>query len=338
MKRICSFLLTLILLLGLTACGQGGASSAAPASGGPTWQEQYDLGVRYLSEGSYAEAILAFTAAIDIDPKRPDAFIGRGDAYVGTAQLAAGEDAAELPEESRTAYESAVADYLAAIGLDKLLAAVYGKAADVYLALGDREAALAILQQGYEATGDADLSARLTSMSGYGNRWDSAFWSWDTFESYDDGNRLTMTYRATEYNEQGLPVTGEITHVYDGEVESVHMQWNDLGQLTSSPNSSYYSYDAQGRLVPHGEVIYSYDAEGNVTQAAVSYDDATISYEYDIKGRVTKETIERNDGYTFTFAYTYDEQGRVARMDDILTIEDWPEGGQVDSYIYAYND
>ncbi|MCI6567807.1 MAG: tetratricopeptide repeat protein, partial [Dysosmobacter sp.] len=91
MKRICSFLLTLILLLGLTACGQGGASSAASASGGPTWQEQYDLGVRYLSEGSYAEAILAFTAAIDIDPKRPDAFIGRGDAYVGTAQLAAGE-------------------------------------------------------------------------------------------------------------------------------------------------------------------------------------------------------------------------------------------------------
>ena len=164
MKKICSFLLTLILLLGLTACGQGGASSAASASGGPTWQEQYDLGVRYLSEGSYAEAILAFTAAIDIDPKRPDAFIGRGDAYVGTAQLAAGEDAAELPEESRTAYESAVADYLAAIGLDKLLAAVYGKAADVYLALGDREAALAILQQGVDATGDADLSARAEAL------------------------------------------------------------------------------------------------------------------------------------------------------------------------------
>ena len=45
------------------------------------WREQYDLGVRYLSEGNYEEAIIAFTAAIEIDAKRPDGFIGRGDAY-----------------------------------------------------------------------------------------------------------------------------------------------------------------------------------------------------------------------------------------------------------------
>lgn len=38
----------------LAACGQRA----------PTWQEQYDLGVRYLGEGSYEEAIIAFTATI----------------------------------------------------------------------------------------------------------------------------------------------------------------------------------------------------------------------------------------------------------------------------------
>ena len=156
MKRICSLFLTLALILGLAACGQ-------KAETAPTWQEQYDLGVRYLSEGNYKEAILAFTAAIDIDPKRAEAFVGRGDAYVGTAQLAAGESA-ELPEEGRTAYESAAADYLSAIGLDKLLAAVYGKAADVYLALGDIEAAAAILEQGYEATGDEELRTRAEAL------------------------------------------------------------------------------------------------------------------------------------------------------------------------------
>lgn len=47
----------------------------------PTWQEQYDLGVRYLSEGNYGEAIIAFTAAIEIDPKMAPAYVGRGNAY-----------------------------------------------------------------------------------------------------------------------------------------------------------------------------------------------------------------------------------------------------------------
>ena len=74
MKRICSLFLTLALVLGLCACGQKA----------PTWEEQYDLGVKYLSEGNYQEAIIAFTAAIEIDPKRPEAYIGLADVY--TAQ------------------------------------------------------------------------------------------------------------------------------------------------------------------------------------------------------------------------------------------------------------
>ena len=53
------FLVLILTLALLTACGKKA----------PTWQEQYDLGIRYLSEGNYQEAILAFTAAISIDPK-----------------------------------------------------------------------------------------------------------------------------------------------------------------------------------------------------------------------------------------------------------------------------
>ncbi len=37
--------------------------------------------------------------------------------------------------------------------VDKLLAAVYGKAADIYLALGDEDSAIAILEQGLQLTG-----------------------------------------------------------------------------------------------------------------------------------------------------------------------------------------
>ena len=63
MKRAIGAMLSVILLFGLCACGK--KETAA------TWQEQYDLGVRYLSEGNYEEAIIAFTAAIEIDPKNP---------------------------------------------------------------------------------------------------------------------------------------------------------------------------------------------------------------------------------------------------------------------------
>ena len=77
MKRFCLLTLALCLLLCLPACG--GKSSAK-------FQEQYDLGFRYLAESNYEEAILAFTAAIEIDPKSVDAYTGLANVY-----LAAGE-------------------------------------------------------------------------------------------------------------------------------------------------------------------------------------------------------------------------------------------------------
>ncbi len=91
-------ILTVTFIFALCACGEKA----------PTWQEQYDLGVRYLSEGKYEEAILAFTAAIEIEPKRSEAYVGLAEAYEAT---------------------------------------------------GDVDAALAILQQGIDATGDAGLTA-----------------------------------------------------------------------------------------------------------------------------------------------------------------------------------
>ena len=90
MKRICSLLLTLALILGLCACGQKAETSAE--ANAPTWQEQYDLGIRYLSEGNYQEAIIAFTAAIEIDPKRPDAYIGLADAHTARGDTMAAMD------------------------------------------------------------------------------------------------------------------------------------------------------------------------------------------------------------------------------------------------------
>ena len=132
MKNLWACLLALCVLL--TACGQNTAAA---------WQEQYDLGMKYLNAGSYEEAVIAFTAAIDIDPKRAEAYIGRGDAYVGI-----GED-----------LDAARADYETALRLNDRLEQVYVKLADVLEAAGDREKAIEILREGALVTGSADLQA-----------------------------------------------------------------------------------------------------------------------------------------------------------------------------------
>ena len=159
MKKICGLLLAICLVL--AACGQGGK-----------WQEQYDLGARYLSEGSYEEAIIAFTAAIEIDPKATDAYVGRGDAYMALAadleQEVLPEEtdglsamiaalSAGLPEEAVGAYESALADYLAALEQDPAGVRTYISLANLYVALGREEEARAILDQGAGETGDEEL-------------------------------------------------------------------------------------------------------------------------------------------------------------------------------------
>ena len=76
MKRIKMMCFLLALLGLLSACSAH--SVDAEEQSAPTWQSRYDLGVRYLSDGRYEEAILAFTAAIEIDPKNAQAYEQRG--------------------------------------------------------------------------------------------------------------------------------------------------------------------------------------------------------------------------------------------------------------------
>ena len=126
----------LCLLMMITACGQKA----------PTWQEQYDLGVRYLEEGSYEEAIIAFTAAIEIDPKRAEAYVGRGDVYIGLGET----------EENLAAAQS---DYEVAIKLDEANANAYLGLANIYVCRGNLEKALDILREALDRTGNNQMIA-----------------------------------------------------------------------------------------------------------------------------------------------------------------------------------
>ena len=145
MKRVISIFMTLVLALGLVSCGQNVEA---------TWQEQYDLGVRYLSEGNYEEAIIAFTAAIEIDPKRPEGFIGRGDAYA-------------LSGDTEDNLSAALADYEAALELDETLPDAWLGLADVYIRQGDYDKALEILREALEKTGnDPSVADKFAKMEG----------------------------------------------------------------------------------------------------------------------------------------------------------------------------
>lgn len=181
-----------ILILLLTACGQ---------SQEVRWQEQYDLGVRYLSEGNYEEAIIAFTAAIEIDPKRAEAYVGRGDAYV-------------LSENAVENLSAALEDYETAISLDESQSEVYSKMAEIFILQGDRDAAIAILEQGYQNTGDETLREKIEEIQAETIERMPGDWG-----TYAPTNYMDIPLDVTILSSDGVQPRGKSSHrieVYNG--------------------------------------------------------------------------------------------------------------------------
>ena len=135
-------LLAAILLLALTACAGSApvisdlASPDAEADETPDWQTQYDLGVRYLSEGNYEEAIIAFTAAIEIEPKQAELYLYRARAY-----NAIGDSNAQI-------------DYETALLLDDTLVEAYRALIWIYREAEEYDKLADLLERARAATGD----------------------------------------------------------------------------------------------------------------------------------------------------------------------------------------
>ncbi len=148
--------LLLALLLLLTACGRKAS----------TWQELCDQGEKHLSEGRYEDAIQDYTDALELDSTQAAACAGRGAAYRAMGDSLAEEagSASPLPEGAAGAYESALTDYLAAIGMDSSVGDWYRRCAEIDQALGRLEDAVNILNQGYEATRDEALGEEMRQL------------------------------------------------------------------------------------------------------------------------------------------------------------------------------
>ena len=118
--------LALALLLVLSILGLAGKARAYSAT--------LDLGERFLDAGSYREAVLAFNAAIYIEP-RAKAYLGRGDANAALGDFSA-----------------ALSDYQAARERRPYNKEAYARLAATYLEMGDRGGALEILRTAYQKT------------------------------------------------------------------------------------------------------------------------------------------------------------------------------------------
>lgn len=253
MKREFSLALVAACFLSVVACGQKA----------PTWQEQYDLGVRYLAEGNYEEAIIAFTAAIEIDPKRAEAHVGRGNAYM-------------LSGETEENLAVAKADYEKAIELDELFAEAYLGLADAYVALGDSESVVDILRQGAETIGDDSLfQTRIDELTAETEQ--SPELSSESSPKPTSGPRVERIdnpdndgYRLSYYDEAGNR-TREEWHRTDSTLINV-AYYDEVGNMM---RGDYYNedgtlnqinyFDAAGNWVRH-EV---YDRAGNLIDSYI---------------------------------------------------------------------
>lgn len=308
-------LASLVLLLSLTGCGDtaapAAAASAAASASGDTWQEQYDLGMKYLEDGNYQEAVTAFEAAIEIDPKQAPAYLGLAEVYIAQNDF---DKAAEILQQ----------------GID---------------ATGDES-----LQKRLEEINSGNISdywGNQRKRSGYDA---SGALQWYHVMDYKDGREICCTsYDAAGtqigqvevlYDAQGRETQDYGHCVDDGELVREKNIYDSQGRCSKSISYQAdgtmmeycdFEYDGQGRCTkqiwyePDGTVMHywvkAYDAQGNCTKVTDYDADGTLAgywvYEYDAQGNRTKDAYYDADGALTGYSVNeYDESGKPVKWTD----------------------
>ncbi|MFE4107225.1 tetratricopeptide repeat protein [Almyronema epifaneia] len=120
--------------------GQGGSYSLTVGAASD-FEISFTEALAAVQQGEFEAAIADYTQAIEIEPDRPEAYVGRADAYFGIAYQELGDALTSpdmLDEEMRTA-----------------IASDYETAADLYEAQGDSDLAQSLREQAtYIRTGE----------------------------------------------------------------------------------------------------------------------------------------------------------------------------------------
>ena len=301
-KGLC-LILILLLAVGLLGCAD-------------KWQTQYDLGVKYLSEGNYEEAVIAFTAAIEIDEKKPEAYISLAEVYQAQedwenalAALQQGQESCGESEELTAAREE-LEQILSQQGLvieengqigwavdpDELMQQLPGELQDYfYLTSAQREERL------------RPLIPLLQELAAQDDKGSGESWA----------NRLCDVY-----------------HVL-GETEQLQQLRAELLEITDARDKEYaYGPEGGERVDENGGRVTTErtDGSGNMVyyESVSSKEDGSSStsikeYEYGGDGRRERRTENSEDYYggyrangthshesTTVIAYEYDGEGRLS--------------------------
>lgn len=326
----------------LTACAQTPqiSKSSDAAQSALSWQEQYDLGMKYLAERNYSEAIVAFTLAIEIDPKQAYAYVGRGDAYVGLAEMKGDENESE-------SLEKAASDYSSAIELEPENVDTYIKRGDVYVMLSElAENMFDYLQKAIEDFNTAiNLNPDLADV--YIRRGNAYMRMDETEENltaakvdYEKALELDETlaegylgladvflrqreYERTESTLQDGLEKSLNTHDIEQKLAEI-----EKGLYTDSSGKTHRTnrYDSNGNLVHYFES--QYDSQGRET-SSWSYDitsngewelNGYYEYIYGDNGLAERMNYYRGDGSLLSYdLYQYDQSGNRVRDDQHFT-------------------
>ena len=293
MKRNVLMGILLVIALSSVACGNSvkQTESNGIENAIATWKEQYDLGIRYLEEGDYEQAIVAFTTAIEIDPKQTVVYVGRAQAYIESGET----------EENLSA---ALTDYESALALDDMNPDIYLGIADVYIRQGDYENAKEILNQALGKLGENEaISEKLNELEN-GDIKDSdgkthrrrgfdengnLLWYHDLFYGTDG-----MESKVIAYTADGVE-TGQVECFYNGSQEQGYDYSLGTGELTMWRQE----YDERGNVILKEE----YTSDGDLSRS-LKYN--TI---YDEKGNAIEVQCEVSNGENYTNKSEYDDDG-----------------------------
>ena len=348
MKRLFAAILIITILFSLAACAQKAEA---------TWQEQYDLGVRYLNEGKYEEAVIAFNAAIEIDPKQADAYIGLAEVYTVQGDT---EKAAEVLEKAVAEIGENEKLTMAMEALtDKGSSAVSNESAEPNIEVAPTDVpvpeetpALPTATPYNERVDEDNGSYYINEYDAYGNLVRKTYYyledvvSWYVVYEYDAKNNMTSVTScgadATVYSRETFEYdsNNNVTkHVFYDEDNSVNTR-------------ETFEYDSEGRLKlsteydakDHGYCVEEYDNEGNRIRRTYTYsDDSGDVSEYDASGKVMRFTYYSAGGNISHYElYEYNADDKVSKIsyydaDDNLTsyaVYEYYSDGSLDCNVY----
>lgn len=279
------FLVTfLVFLLCLSGCGKEEWLTV------DTYHERYDIGVKYLEEENYEDAICAFTAAIEIDAMQPEIYEKRAEAYL-LSEISADDNYFNLAIEdylsaiNTGADEVQIRNILGTLYLDR---GEYTQAAEqyefltehlpnetsfdallkIYSSLGNCEAIAKVAQNAYTVIGSDKYKEIM-----WENWKQDALLAYDAFLGFDE----TVAFSLVDLDQNAVPelITGPISdYGSDAPVTLLHYS------LYSYQNSSVISL-VENQDIEYGDPDYYSRIFASPAGAIISSNSGATSASYD---------------------------------------------------------